>query len=204
MRILSNVWKMKKTKIERELERHNDDNRLEKYTKKLKSIKKKLKNTKKMSSRHKKRLKRKKVYIQKKLYNLDHKVENIVKDVHWKIASYYCNNYNTVIIPKFDVNSIKKRMKRDRKAKSDTRIRRLMSLSHGKFMERLKYKCMVTGTKLCIVDEEYTTKSCGNCGLLNDPGKSKIFTCDKCYLCIGRDTNAARNILIKKLLTLAS
>ena len=46
-------------------------------------------------------------------------------------------------------------MKRDRRAKTDDRIRKLMTLGHGKFMERLKYKCKVTGTKLWIVGEEY-------------------------------------------------
>ena len=170
------------------------------YLNKLIKIKSKLRVTRRdLKKTLKKKLIKSKKYIIKKLHNLDHKVANIVKDAHRKIASYYCKNYKTIVIPQFDVNGIKKKLKKERKSKKDDRIRKLMSLKHGEFMERLKYKCKVTGTGLWIVSEEYTTKSCGNCGLLNNPEVSKKYKCTKCKLKVGRDTNAARNILIKNI-----
>ena len=183
--------------------REDDLNKLERKQKKiedlnkLKEIKKKIKKTiKKLKGKCKRKLIRRKKHLKKRIYQLDNKIKNVVTAAHWNIASYYCKNYNTIVIPHFDVKNIKKIMKRDRKAKSDTRIRKLMTLNHGKFLERLKHKCKVTGTRLCIVDEEYTTKSCGNCGLLNNPKRSKTYRC-KCGVVAGRDVNAARNILIK-------
>jgi putative transposase len=49
-----------------------------------------------------------------------------------------------------------------------------------------------------IVDESYTSKTCGKCGTLNENLKSKkVFKCNECDLLIDRDINGARNILIR-------
>ena len=189
-----NKLKRKQKKIEN---KYDGPKKIIENLNKLKEIKKKIKKTmKKLKGKCKKKLIRRRKHLRKRIYQLDNKIKNVVTAAHWNISSYYCKNYNTIVIPQFDVKNIKKRMKRDRKAKSDTRIRKLMTLSHGKFLERLKHKCKVTGTRLCIVGEEYTTKSCGNCGLLNNPKRSKTYICE-CGVVAGRDVNAARNILIK-------
>jgi transposase len=51
-----------------------------------------------------------------------------------------------------------------------------------------------------ICTEEYTSKTCGRCGELNNVGKSEIYRCSKCLLVIDRDINGARNILIKNIM----
>ena len=54
----------------------------------------------------------------------------------------------------------------------------------------------------CHIDvctEEYTSKTCSACGLLNNVGKSEIYNCFKCKTVIDRDINGARNIAIKRL-----
>ena len=75
--------------------------------------------------------------------------------------------------------------------------------SHYQFQEKMKYQGKKYNCSVMIVDESYTTKTCGKCGLLNHTvGKSKIFNCLNCKILLERDYHAARNILIKSLIGL--
>ena len=53
--------------------------------------------------------------------------------------------------------------------------------------------------KIVLVTEDYTSVTCGSCGLYNASlGMSKDFMCGMCgYEAADRDINAARNILLK-------
>jgi len=80
------------------------------------------------------------------------------------------------------------------KLNSFTKIR-LLGLSHYKFKMRIK---SLLKTKIVDCQEDYTSKTCTNCGWLNDKLRNKdIFDCLSCHLKIDRDMNGARNILIK-------
>jgi transposase len=60
--------------------------------------------------------------------------------------------------------------------------------------------CKDNKSNLIVQEEQFTTKTCGNCGCINENvGSNKIFKCDKCNLIADRDFHAARNILIKFL-----
>jgi len=64
----------------------------------------------------------------------------------------------------------------------------------------LRDKCQEKNIKLKIVNESYTSKTCGKCGEINqDLGASKNFKCEKCGLETDRDYNGSRNILIKNI-----
>lgn len=142
--------------------------------------------------------KQKKYHLLRKISLLRIKIKNIVRDFHWKVSNYYCNNYEYIVIPKLDIKGIQKSLKKS--PNSTKKIRRLMNLSHGYFMERLKFKALQYNNKLIIADESYTSKMCGNCGVLNNElGSSKIFNCSNCETIIDRDINGARNILIKEI-----
>lgn len=80
-------------------------------------------------------------------------------------------------------------------------VRKILLLSHYKFRELLKAKAQTfSGCTLIICDEQYTSKTCGNCGNLHASlGKSKVYSCCKCGKVFDRDINAARNILIRFL-----
>ncbi|AGD92036.1 putative transposase [Megavirus lba] len=129
------------------------------------------------------------------------KVKNIVRDYHWKTASFYCKNYGYVVIPKLDTNSLKKRIKKDYGvSKGSPMIRRMMALSHNEFINKLVYKSREYNTKVLIVNEAYTSVTCGNCGIKHEKlGSNKIYKCIHCKKEIDRDINGARNILIKTL-----
>jgi len=80
-------------------------------------------------------------------------------------------------------------------------VKELLSWGHYQFKTRLLSKAVSRGTRVYLVGEEHTTKSCGQCGLINDDIEgSKTFWCDGCGLKgVDRDVHAARNILMKHL-----
>jgi len=79
--------------------------------------------------------------------------------------------------------------------------RKTMGMCHGEFMERLKTKvASIKNCHLIIVKEDYTSQTCGQCGILHKVGRKRRFICPNCGLDQDRDTNAARNILIRGLL----
>ena len=72
------------------------------------------------------------------------------------------------------------------------------AISHCKFRTILsnkieKYYCK----ELKVVDESYTSKTCGHCGNCQDIKLSRVFKCDNCLRTIDRDFNSARLIGIK-------
>lgn len=73
------------------------------------------------------------------------------------------------------------------------------ALSHFLFKERLKSKAHEYNYVVKIVDERYTSKTCGRCGEINNNlGSSKIIECPE-YMCLyrmTRDIHGARNIYI--------
>jgi transposase len=58
--------------------------------------------------------------------------------------------------------------------------RDLFQLKHYTFLERLN-----------------TSKTCGNCGILNDIGSREMYDCKGCLYRVDRDINGSRNIMIK-------
>jgi len=127
------------------------------------------------------------------------KIKNIVKDLHFKLAKYLCSNYNHILLPEFKSQSMVK--KKDRKIGSKT-ARAIMTWSHYTFQQRLLNKAKeFPWVKVFIVTEEFTSKTCGACGKLNDKlGSKKDFACSSCDFKANRDINGARNILLKFLM----
>jgi len=57
-------------------------------------------------------------------------------------------------------------------------------------------------SKVIIIDEAYTSKTCTNCGRINwKLGGNKVFKCNnkKCNIVLDRDIVGARNIIIRYL-----
>jgi len=62
---------------------------------------------------------------------------------------------------------------------------------------KLQYKCNTYGKKILIVDESFTSRTCGVCWEINKMGGNKIYLCQFCGLEIDRDVTGSRNILIE-------
>jgi putative transposase len=118
--------------------------------------------------------------------------------MHKKTVKYICENYTDIIIPKFGTKQIAKKMKL---AGMKKQARKTYELAHCEFLERLKTKVNTyENRRLFVVTEHYTSKTCGNCGLLNKKlGLDRIFKCNFCDYEKDRDINAARNIFIKAI-----
>jgi len=129
-------------------------------------------------------------------FSLWKRMKNLVSELHWKTASFLVENYDVILLPDFRVQQMVANKKT--KVRLGKLTKRLMNMfSFYKFKEKLSYKCETYGKKLLIVDESFTSCTCGNCGSINRPKGSEVYNCVSCKLEIDRDINGARNILIK-------
>jgi putative transposase len=124
------------------------------------------------------------------------KMKNLVSELHWKCASFLVENYDIILLPEFRVQQMV--IKEKTKVRLGRLTKRLMNMfSFYKFKEKLSFKCETYNKKLLIVDESFTSCTCGFCGSINRPKGSEVYNCNSCKLKIDRDINGARNILIK-------
>jgi transposase len=129
-----------------------------------------------------------------KPYHLWKKVKNLVNELHWKTISFLVENYDIILLPDFRVSQMIKGRRLPRITK-----RLMMMFSFFSFKEKLKFKCGMYKKKLIIVDESYTSCTCGVCGTINNTKGKEIFECKECKLTIDRDATGSRNILIKNI-----
>ena len=118
------------------------------------------------------------------------KYTHIRDDWHWKLIKDVTDNYGGVILPHLQSS----RLCGSLKAKTN---REMFGISHFTLNARMEMKCEERGVMFQSPTEEYTSKTCGSCGLVNGSlGSSEIFHCD-CGLVCHRDLHAARNIYMK-------
>lgn len=123
------------------------------------------------------------------------KIKGYVNELQWKTINYLIKNYDVILLPTFETSKMIKSRKLGRLTK------RMMNMySFYKFKEKLKYKCNIYGKKLIIVDESYTSCTCGVCGEINkELGGGETYKCNNCETEIDRDQNGSRNILLKNV-----
>ena len=127
---------------------------------------------------------------EKRIFN---RINNLIDDLHHKTCNFLTKTFNHIILPSFDSQEMTK------KSKNKSLNRDLLQLKHFLFKERLKSKCNLRQCTLDICSEEYTSKTCGVCGCVNNVGSKDIYQCNECNTIIDRDVNGARNIAIKRL-----
>ena len=166
---------------------------------------------------------RNKTNIKKRIRKCYTKIKNIVKELHNKTALYLVKNFDRILLPKFETKNILRKRKYNKEYFNKLAIEKgeeeckkeikkvykqrrlngrvkfvLNSLSHYKFKMHLSNKCREYGSELVEVTEEYTSKTCTNCGIQSENYNNRIKSC-KCGYKINRDINGARNILIKNI-----
>ena len=126
---------------------------------------------------------------------------DLVSDAHYRLANNLCHNYDLVLLPEFAPKSnVQKTVSTSgrRRLIGRTTVTKLMAQSHSSFKRRLLDKAEEYGTIVEIVDEAYTSKTCGHCGEINKHlGASEVFACPKCRWSCPRDLHGARNVLIR-------
>jgi IS605 OrfB family transposase len=120
--------------------------------------------------------------------NGEKKIKNYIKDMHYKIAKHLVTKYDKIYLGKFNSRSAAQgRLRR--------RTKRIMnSLGHYKFRNILINQGKKYGSKVTLVSEYRTSKTCSSCRELNEIGGSRIYNCQNCGMIAGRDINAAKNI----------
>jgi len=125
-------------------------------------------------------------------------IKNKVNEVHRKLAVWLCENHRVILLPKFDTQRMISKL--DRKIGRKT-ARGMCTWAHYRFRQTLINKAtLYPWCKVIICDEAYTSKTCGQCGVLNHKLKGqKVFRCGSCHYVADRDISAARNILLRYL-----
>lgn len=125
-------------------------------------------------------------------YKLLFRIKNLIDNFYKTVSVFLLSRYKTIVIPKLNFHMFTN-LKRKQKML-------LQTVGHCNFVDYLKMKARSYNSKIIVVDESYTSKTCTKCGTLNGTLKSsKIFKCKECKLIIDRDINGARNILLKSL-----
>jgi hypothetical protein len=137
--------------------------------------------------------------LRNQMHRLYKRKEAQIHSFHNTLARFIRGVFSVFILPKFQVGGMTRKHTRSSKKVS----RRLRSLHHYAFRQRLFHVCKPTprnprGTRVILSNEAWTTKCCGKCAfVINGIGASKTVTCPSCHHREDRDGGAARKILIK-------
>ena len=111
--------------------------------------------------------------------------------MHWKTINHIVKNTDFIFYGDIKSHDIVKN------GINRTLNKNINDLKFYKFKQRLLFKAKEYNKKVYLVNERYTTQTCSYCGDHHKVGALKVYTCMKCKRKIGRDVNAAKNILMK-------
>ena len=125
------------------------------------------------------------------------KIKNIMNEVHWKTIKHITNNYGNVIIGNLSMKDASKKSK----SKLSPELKRIgLMMRFSEFRNRLRYKCLINGVKVEVIDEAYTSKVCSTCGnCKHELGGEKDYECNVCKITRDRDFNSATNMILLKM-----
>jgi putative transposase len=139
------------------------------------------------------------------------RIRNLVTELHHQTAKYLTDRYDHIYIPKFETQKMLCRRKPKatisladvdaykRRGLLNKRVKFVMnSLAHYRFRQHLQNKCLEKGCKMQVVNESYTSATCGGCGRQSKKYENRVKQC-KCGCQIDRDLNGSRNILMRTL-----
>ena len=139
----------------------------------------------------------KKAKMRKASSRLRNRIRNLVDECHKQVANYLSKNYKIILLPTFETSEMTKKNKRKIRTKT---ARQMLTWSHYRFKQVLKYKAELSGCHVIDVTEEFTSKTCTKCGHVHQKlGGSKVFKCPECGHKLKRDFNGALGIMLKAL-----
>jgi len=143
-------------------------------------------------------LKRNRFRMKRASRRMQVRIRNLVDCVHQRLIKWLCENYRVILLPKFETSKMTRRSTRKINGKT---ARSMLTWSHYRFRQRLISTAReYPWVNLILVDEDYTSKTCGGCGFLHTKlGGQKTFRCPSCAMTMDRDLNGARNIMLKFL-----
>lgn len=149
---------------------------------------------KRLANLHGKKNKSRRKRLKKRMGRLDSKIINSRTQFHYEAAKEL-SSYQHVYLPEINYRAWNRGLPRASR-------RECQELAHPLFRNRLIDKSEVLGRGRTVhnCDEFMTTKTCSSCFRVHDQiKKNEIFSCPSCGVVVGRDHNAARNILLINL-----
>ena len=122
------------------------------------------------------------------------KIKDLIDELHHKTALFFVRNFDMILIPKFETSQMSRRLTRKIRAKS---VRSMLTFSHFKFQEFLKFKAWEHNKTVLNVNEAYTSKTCSWNGKIKNIGGAKYIRDEN--VVVDRDYNGARGIFIRGL-----
>ncbi|MDR2762007.1 MAG: transposase [Planctomycetaceae bacterium] len=98
------------------------------------------------------------------------KIHDLIDELHHKVARFLCMNFDVIIIPKFATKQMSEKKSRKITAKS---VRAMLTFSHYRFQEFLKFKAKELGVIVINQDEAYTSKTASWTGEIKNVGGAK-------------------------------
>ena len=135
-------------------------------------------------------------HIQKQMHRLKCKKDDLVSDLHLRLAHDLTEKYDVIFLPHFKTRGMVKR-KQGRTIRRNT-CRQMLDLCHYRFKLLLKWVAKKKGKYVLDCNESWTSKTLSYSGrVLQGLGGKKVLREDG--MIIDRDINAARGIFIKML-----
>jgi putative transposase len=121
---------------------------------------------------------------------LHEKINNQRNDFLHKLTNKIIKSYNTICVENLNIDYIIKNG-----FNKDFR-RTILDNGWSIFINMLKYKAVMAGRQLILVDPKHTSQTCSKCGSIKKLELSeRSYYCESCGLLIDRDLNASYNIL---------
>jgi putative transposase len=137
--------------------------------------------------------------IDKKIDKLKSKKDDLLLDLHNRLAYELVQKYDIIFLPTFETQKMSK--KQGRRIRRRT-TREMLSLGHYEFKLRIKWYAKKYGKHVVDCNESYTSKTRSWSGEIDDKlGGKKIIKDDN--FIVDRDVNGARGILLKQLTRVA-
>lgn len=120
------------------------------------------------------------------------KVRDLIDEIHNKLAVVLCRMFDVIYIPTFETHDMVSKLRHKTS-------RAMLGWAHYRFKQKLKSKAEEYSCRVIDCTEEYSSKTCGECGEISSIGGKEVWTCKHCGCVHDRDINGARNILLKQL-----
>jgi Putative transposase DNA-binding domain len=127
------------------------------------------------------------------------KATSLMRDATRRIAHHMCSQFTDIYIAHMHTaQKVKKPEGEDeRRWLNKQATEKLLALSHYKFRCYLKHRGNITGAKIYVVEEHYTTIGCPYCGRVQDECEGRLFYCPQCRYTADRDDKAGLTLALK-------
>ena len=120
-----------------------------------------------ISKRDKCKNKQKRRSLTKASRQMHGKIKHLISELHFKTAKFLTDNFDLILLPTFETKQMSSKAKRKIRKKT---VRSMLTFSHFKFKQVLKWKACQTGKTVVDCSEAYTSKTHPQTGEIKNIG----------------------------------